>query len=349
MATTKYKVLEFFAGAGGLALGLEQAGFKTVGLIEIDKNCINTLFKNRPDWNLIHSDIIDLVGNNLDIYIKKFKNIDLISGGFPCQPFSYAGKKKGFNDTRGTIFYYFVEVIRKIRPKMFLIENVKGLLTHNDKKTFQTIIETLQKLDYHLSWQVLNALDYGIAQKRERLFIVGIDSCYSSQPFIFPPKYSKKLTLKDVLKNVPKSLGASYSDKKKKIFSLVPPGGCWKNLPTDIAKEYMGKSYFLGGGKTGIARRLSWNEPSLTLTCSPSQNQTERCHPDEIRPFTIREYARIQGFPDTWEFSGSIHSIYKQIGNAVPVNLAKSVGLKIIDHLNLINKRVWDTNNKDLI
>ena len=121
-------------------------------------------------------------------------------------------------------------------------------------------------------------------------------------------------------------------------MDLVPPGGCWINLPEDIAKDYMGKSYYSGGGRRGVARRISWDEPCLTLTCSPAQKQTERCHPDETRPFTTREYARIQSFPDDWKFSGSMSQVYKQIGNAVPVKLGKAVGLSIIDYLNKIEK-----------
>jgi DNA (cytosine-5)-methyltransferase 1 len=103
-------------------------------------------------------------------------------------------------------------------------------------------------------------------------------------------------------------------------LALVPPGGYWRDLPPKIQKEYMGGSFYLGGGKTGMARRLSWDEPSLTLTCSPAQKQTERCHPKYERPLTVREYARIQSFPDDWKFAGSIGHQYKQIGNAVPVN-----------------------------
>jgi DNA (cytosine-5)-methyltransferase 1 len=108
---------------------------------------------------------------------------------------------------------------------------------------------------------------------------------------------------------------------------LIPEGGYWRDLPDSLQRSYMGASYHLGGGKTGMARRLSWSEPSLTLTCNPAQKQTERCHPSDTRPLTVREYARIQTFPDDWDFVGSVSSQYKQIGNAVPVNLGYQVGL----------------------
>ena len=153
------------------------------------------------------------------------------------------------------------------------------------------------------------------------------------------------MTLKDALKkgelyntDVPKSQGQQYPKRKKEILDLVPAGGYWKDLPDDIQREYMQKSYFLGGGKTGMARRLSYDEPSLTLTCSPAQKQTERCHPEETRPLTVREYARIQTFPDEWEFVGSMTNQYKQIGNAVPVNLSYSVARSLVRLLNTIEK-----------
>lgn len=328
----RYHSLELFAGAGGLALGLEQAGFSHVGLVEIDKNSVETLKKNRPNWNVIHEDIIKFIDNGLENYLD-INNIDLVSGGFPCQPFSYAGNKLGLKDTRGNLFYFFAKVIKKVQPKIFLAENVRGLLNHDKGKTFKLMLKEFELLGYKLYWQILNAVDYGVPQKRQRLILIGIKNNLWIKDFIFPKRNDNIITLKEGLKDVPESLGARYSEKKKQILSLVRPGGCWKDLPAEIAKMYMGKSYFLGGGKTGIARRLSWDEPSLTLTCSPVQMQTERCHPEETRPFTIREYARIQSFPDDWEFVGSISSSYKQIGNAVPVNLAKKVGVEIIKYL----------------
>ena len=117
-------------------------------------------------------------------------------------------------------------------------------------------------------------------------------------------------------------------------MKLISPGGYWKDLPVEEQKEYMGASFYMGGGKTGMARRLSWDEPSLTLTTSPAQKQTERCHPEETRPLTVKEYARIQSFPDEWIFEGSIGSQYKQIGNAVPVNLGYYMGMTAADILN---------------
>ncbi|WP_132281935.1 DNA (cytosine-5-)-methyltransferase [Natranaerovirga hydrolytica] len=335
-----YSVVELFAGAGGLALGLEMAGFHSKGLVELDKYACQTLRTNRPKWNVIEKDIIQVVEQGIRNYVDiSIGELDLLSGGYPCQAFSYAGKKMGLSDARGTMFYYYAQALKQLLPKMFLAENVRGLVNHENGRTLSLMLKVFSDIGYTVKWHVLRALDYDVAQKRERIALVGIrndlvdnyDLSYS-----FPKPYGYELVLRDVLKDVPKSDGAKYPEYKKKVLALVPQGGYWRDLPDDIAQEYMGKSYYSGGGRTGMARRISWDEPSLTLTCSPAQKQTERCHPDETRPFTVREYARIQSFPDTWQFDCSTPNAYKQIGNAVPVNMAKAVGSSIVNILNQI-------------
>lgn len=335
VAKKQFVDLELFAGAGGLALGLEQAGFKSIGLVEFDKHAAQTLRDNRPEWNVIEEDItkITATDNGIFDYIPSDIEVDLLSGGYPCQAFSYAGKKMGMEDTRGTLFYHFAKIMEQVKPKMFLVENVKGLTTHDEGRTLKTMINVFESLGYTTTYKVLNAWNYGVAEKRERMILVGIRNDLNIT-YKFPKAHSYKPVLKDVLKDVPKSVGQSFSETKKKVMDLVPAGGYWRDLPEEIAKEYMGKSYYSGGGRTGMARRLSWDEPSLTLTTSPSQKQTERCHPDETRPFTTREYARIQSFPDDWKFSGGVGAIYKQIGNAVAVNFGKEVALSIVNSLN---------------
>ena len=315
--------IELFAGAGGLALGMEQAGIKTLEHVEFDKACCETLRTNRPNWNVVCNDI-----HNVDF--TEFANkIDIVTGGFPCQAFSYAGKKLGFEDTRGTLFHEFARCVKEVNPKMFLAENVRGLVSHDEGRTLSTILSVFEGLGYKVQKQVLNACYYGVGQKRERIVIIGIRKDLDID-FEYPTPDEKWTTLKEALKDCPVSAGVQYSEKKRKVLSLVPAGGCWVDLPDDIAKEYMGKSYNSGGGRRGMARRISWDEPCLTLTCSPSQKQTERCHPDETRPFTVREYARIQSFPDDWNFCGGIGDQYKQIGNAVPVEMARRVGVQLV-------------------
>lgn len=147
---------------------------------------------------------------------------------------------------------------------------------------------------------------------------------------MFPKEKNYTVSLREALKDCPPSDGQKYPEKKFEIMKKIPEGGYWKDLSIEDQKSYMGASFYLSGGKTGMARRLSWDEPSLTLTCAPAQKQTERCHPSETRPLNVREYARIQTFPDNWKFSGSIASQYKQIGNAVPVNLGYHVGRCVV-------------------
>jgi len=329
-----FTTLELFAGAGGLAYGLEKAGFKTVGLVEIDKYAAGTLRLNRPNWNVIENDIIEVANQGIYNYISNNIEVDLLSGGYPCQSFSYAGQKRGLDDVRGTMFSYYASILEQVMPKVFLAENVRGLLSHDEGKTLNTMIQVFEKIGYNVSHYLLKSNNYNVAQKRERTVIVGIRKDIK-QNYIPPKPYSYKPVLRDALKDTPISEGSKYPDKKRKVLELIPPGGYWRDLPDDIAREYMGVSYFSGGGRTGMARRISWDEPCLTLTCSPAQKQTERCHPDEVRPFTVREYARIQSFTDDWQFYGSISQQYKQIGNAVPVEMAKAIGLSII---NLLNK-----------
>ena len=344
LARRQYTAVELFAGAGGLALGLEEAGFKDVGLVEWDKYAASTLRTNRPEWNVIQGDVVEIAEKGIINYIDKDVDVDLLSGGYPCQAFSYAGKKLGLEDVRGTMFYYYAKILEELMPKVFLAENVRGLVSHDEGKTLKTMIDVFTEIGYNVEYKILKATDYGVAQKRERVIIIGTRKDLKNIEFKFPKPFGYIPTLRDALKDVPESEGSKYPEKKKKVLDLVPPGGCWIDLPEDVAKEYMGKSYYSGGGKRGMARRISWDEPCLTLTCSPAQKQTERCHPDETRPFTTREYARIQSFPDEWKFEGSVSQVYKQIGNAVPVKLGKAIGLAIVDYLNNTETEIENKN-----
>lgn len=326
-----YTTIELFAGAGGLALGVEKAGFKTLGLVEFNKDACDTLRANRPKWNVICDDIANISGQDLEqIFHVKKGELDLLSGGAPCQAFSYAGKRLGLEDARGTLFYHYAVFLEELQPKMFLFENVRGLLTHDGGKTYRTILDIFEKAGYEIQKAVLNAWDYGVAQKRERLITIGIRRDLEGKiKYTFPQKHDYKPVLRDVLQDVPESVGVPYGESKRRIFELVPPGGYWRDIDPEIAKAYMKSCWNMEGGRTGILRRLSMDEPSLTVLTSPSQKQTERCHPLEARPFTVRENARCQSFPDEWEFCGSVMSQYKQVGNAVPVNLAYEVAKEI--------------------
>ena len=167
--------IELFAGAGGLALGIEKAGFHTLALNEFNADACATLRKNRPQWNVIEGDVAELSCLDLEAYFSLKKGeLDLLSGGAPCQAFSYAGKSLSVEDARGTLFYHYAMFLRKLQPKMFLFENVKGLQSHNKGKTYETMLAIFEEAGYTIQKKVLNAWDYGVPQKRERLITVGI-------------------------------------------------------------------------------------------------------------------------------------------------------------------------------
>lgn len=331
----KLTSIELFAGAGGLALGLEKAGLENILLSEINKNACETLRSNRPSWNVIEGDVAKIDFN-------PYKGmVDLLTGGFPCQAFSYAGKRLGFEDARGTLFFEFARAVKEVEPLICVGENVRGLLQHENGRTIEGMVSILDELGYEvIPPKLLKAIFYRVPQKRERIFIVGLRKNLGLS-FEWPSQEDTIYSLKDALKkgrlfdtDVAESIGQTYPKNKREIMDLIPPGGYWRDLPIDLQKSYMKGSFHLGGGKTGMARRISWDEPCLTLTCAPAQKQTERCHPNETRPFTVKEYARIQTFPDEWEFMGALTSQYAQIGNAVPVNLAEAVGKAIVRSLN---------------
>ncbi len=324
---------ELFAGGGGLALGMEKAGFHHVLLNKFDHSPCETLRCNPPNWNVIEGDVHD-------IDFTPFRGkIDFLSGGFPCQAFSYAGKRLGFEETRGTLFFELARAVKEIQPKVFMGENVRGLFEHDNGRTLQTITDVIAELGYTLiEPRVLRAIQYDVPQKRERLILIAIRNDIAPLvDFKWPDVCTSVRTLRDAFfagelfnTDVPVSEGQRYPDSKYRVMQLVPEGGDWRDLPDDVARDYMKGSYNLGGGKTGMARRLAMDEPCLTLTCAPAQKQTERCHPIETRPLTVREYARIQTFPDNWQFCGNLTAKYKQIGNAVPVNLAWAIGRSLI-------------------
>lgn len=320
--------IEVCAGCGGLSSGFMRAGFKPLLLNEIQKTFCKTLRKN-------HEGVTIKEGSMLDLDLKPFKGqVDILQGGVPCQAFSHAGDRKGLEDPRGKLIVQFNKLINECEPKMFLVENVKGLTTHDKGETFKGILKLFENEGkYKVYHKILNAKDYDVPQKRERVIIVGVHNSIN-KVFTYPEKSKTAVLLKDVLVDVPPSPGAVYPEHKAAVMKLVPQGGCWVDLPEAIQKAYMGeKGMAAGGGKRGMARRLSMNEQCLTLTTSPCQKQTERCHPIETRPLNVREYARIQTFPDSYVFEGSMANQYKQIGNAVPVNLAYAIAKHVKEFL----------------
>ncbi len=352
--------ISFFAGAGGLDMGIHQAGFDVRLSVELEEKYCKTLRVNNPDMNVVCGDIMNY--SKEKIYREAGldnEEISLMFGGSPCQSFSTAGKRRAFEDERGLAMIKFAELIEEIKPKAFLIENVTGLLSaplknrpHKERgEGYPPLSEEegkgsalkflLRKFkSYNITYQKINAADYGVPQKRERVFIIGFRKDLD-KIFEFPkPTHGQGIkrysTFRDVLKEVVnvKHEHSEYTEKRLKYMKLIPVGGGnWKDLDEDVAKEAMGKSYYSGGGKTGFFRRIKIDEPAPTMLTSPTQNSTVLGHPLEDRPLSIQEYLVIQGFPVNYNVNGSLADKYIQIGNAVPVPIAKIIGEKIIETL----------------
>jgi DNA (cytosine-5)-methyltransferase 1 len=217
---TNFKVMELFAGCGGLALGLENAGLETQLLVEIDKDCVNTLNLNRPNWQTINDDVTK-------INFAEFTNqIDILAGGFPCQSFSYAGLGKGLEDTRGTLFFQFARCLQTIRPKIALAENVRGLLSHKKGETLAIMLNTFRDLGYYPVYRLLSSQFLDVPQKRERLIILATRNDLQIKP-IFPQEKNYTISLRQALEDCPESDGMAYNQRKKTVMNLVPPGGNW--------------------------------------------------------------------------------------------------------------------------
>jgi len=357
--------LSFFSGALGLDIGLEEAGLNILLACEFDKNCRKTIDLNKPELGLI-GDIRNYNVEEILEYsgLNDKSNVDVIVGGPPCQAFSTAGKRLGFADERGNVFLKFIEVIEQIRPRYFVIENVRGLMSSilqipiNDEITESIpedllsvkgssllyVILRLENAGYNINFDLYNAANYGTPQKRERIVIIG--TLDNEKVPLLPPTHSEFpieglqpwVNLREVLnhlRNMPLE-HINYSSERSYFYSFLNSGENWRNLPEELQIKAMGKAYYLGGGKTGFLRRLDWNKPSPTLVTNPAMPATDLCHPEEIRPLSVEEYKIIQQFPDNWIISGKTLDKYKQIGNAVPIGLGRAIGNAIINHSNNI-------------
>jgi DNA (cytosine-5)-methyltransferase 1 len=347
----------------GLDLGLERAGFKTVVALENDVSCIKTIRANRPSLPIIAKDIRTVTSKEiLSTAHLKIGEPYLISGGPSCQAFSTAGRRKSLHDPRGMLIWEFMRIVRECKPKMFLMENVRGILSAAIKhRTIETrgknnppleacekpgsalelILSKFDKMGYRVTYWLLNSTDYGVPQKRWRVFIVGNRQGHAIDPPITThsdiPITGKKrwLTLKDVIGDLNESSPSilKFSPSVGKYLHFIPQNGNWRDLPAHLQKLAMKKAYYAKGGRSGFFRRLSFSRPSPTLLTSPVTKASSLCHPSQLRPLSVTEYARIQQFPINWKFMGTIEQQYRQIGNAVPLGLASAVGKVIFNSL----------------
>ena len=343
-------VISFFSGAMGLDLGLEQAGLHIRICQDFDESCVKTIEANGKNAvlgdirNIRPEDILNKTG------LKQGEPF-LVCGGPPCQPFSTAGKRLGINDPRGSLFMDYIRMINYIRPRFFIMENVKGIMSsplksnldkpldeNSPKTVLDVILSEFNKLEYKTVYGILDAVNYGVPQFRERFVLIGsrdYEDIFLPIPTNFQMHQNKEMLWKttgDVIKDLEKNPGecASFSSDRLKYLRMIPEGGNWKDLPKDILEKAMGGAYLSGGGKVGFYRRLSYSQPSPTVVTSPVQKATMMCHPTQDRPLSIKEYARLQQFPEDWNFVGTTSAKYRQIGNAVPVGLAKAIGKAII-------------------
>lgn len=350
----QFRILDLFSGAGGLSLGLEMNdGFKTVVATDFFKNSLSTLKKNMPDVDIIFGDILDKNIKKSIIDKSKKGRVNMVVGGPPCQGFSNKGKKLGLSDPRNFLFLEYLNIVKELKPEIFIMENVKTLVTASDGYFINEINDKFKKLGYIVSFQVLKASDFGVPQSRERTFIIGSRSIAFNFNMLI--KSNKTVTVKDAISDLhylesgEGSVVMNYlnkplsryqkimRNKSSKLFnhtatshskiairklSLIPPEKGKEYLP----KELLGNQKF----KTTWSR-LEWNKVSPTIdTRFDTPSNGKNSHPELNRAITPREAARIQSFPDNFEFLGSKTEICKQIGNAVPPLLAKAIADSII-------------------
>lgn len=349
----KIVALSFFSGAMGLDIGMENGGIEAILACENNKECRKTIISNKPNIGLI-GDINEYNAEQILEMANLPKNtkIDVVFGGPPCQAFSTAGNRKAFNDERGNVFLRYLSLVGDLKPTYLVIENVRGLLSaeypfKGDKPikggALCVILEKIKEMGYTVSFNLYNAANFGAPQIRERVVMIcklGAEKVSYLQPTNSEtgedglPKWN---TLGDALKILPEGTihhHTNFPENRLKYFRMLKEGEYWKNLPLEMQKEALGRSFELGGGKTGFLRRVSYSKPSPTLVTSPTMPATDLAHPIEDRPLSIEEYKCIQGFPLEWEICGKIVDQYKQIGNAVPIKLGEAIAKTIINDMN---------------
>ena len=361
-------LISLFSGALGLDLGLEQAGFVLKAAVECNQFAIQTIKDNKDNLKNKKPIIIDRpmsLKNITEICDEILKKTTLkksgcyvLAGAPPCQPFSTAGKRASLKDSRSCGFRIFFKAIRILKPKFFVIENVKGILSAAKKhrplaergpgfpqltpdeehgSAFIELLDDIEKLckdiGYCCSWGLINSADYGAPQVRERVIFIGSLDGH----FIWPgPTHSKGgnngtkkwVTLRKALKGIndPEPVYNKFNKRVSNYLELIPEGSNWRALPNNLQRKAIGAAFKSWGGRSGFLRRLSWEKSAPTITNNPKTKATMLCHPTEIRPLSVRECARLQQFPDKWNFFGSVAAQYKQVGNATPLSIGEAIG-----------------------
>jgi DNA (cytosine-5)-methyltransferase 1 len=346
--------LSFFSGAMGLDQGIEKADFDIRLVCEFDKYCRQTIALNKPELPVIE-DVNDYSGAEVLAAAKlgAGAEVDLIVGGPPCQAFSTAGKRAGFNDQRGNAFLSYLNIAFEIRPKYLVIENVRGLLScpmqHRPHEmrgrdypdltmdelpggALNFVLSLIRRNGYEYSFNLYNSANFGTPQVRERVVIICARE--GKKPPYLVPTHSENgegglppwRTFREATAGVTGHHHLEFPEKRRVFYRLLKEGQNWRSLPIELQKQALGNAYNSGGGKTGFLRRLAWDKPSPTLVTHPAMPATDLAHPEEDRPLSIEEYKRLQEFPDDWQLAGPLLQQYKQVGNAVPASLGFAIG-----------------------
>lgn len=347
---TKPVFIDLFAGAGGLSIGLENAGFKMIAATDWDHWSCETLKINHPDAFVYEGDIEKMSPQEFAKQLGT-KKIDLIVGGPPCQGFSQLGKRLA-DDPRNKLWQHYMKFVDYFRPPLFVMENVPQLLKSDE---FEEIKKRAESLGYEVATQILHAADYGVPQKRKRVIIIGSLVSTPSHPeptHRSPDKYDLLhsdlpiwRTVRDAIADLPKKpdgknwhVGRNPTDKSLERYKHVPEGGNRFNLPLNLTPDCWKNK---PSGSTDLFGRLSWDKPALTIRTEFFKPEKGRyLHPKEHRPITVREAARIQTFPDDYVLVGSHIEAAKQVGNAVPCLLAEQIGKKLLQLLQATTERI---------
>lgn len=392
----KYKAISLFSGAMGLDIGMHKTGrFELLAAVEKVPAFCQTIRQNVSRGRLggkpivFEGDITDI--DPLEVMkVTGIKpgDLDILVGGPPCQSFSTAGRRGTTQDPRGTLLWQFLRFVEVMQPKVFVMENVRGLISAALKHRpisergqrelspdempgsvvdlFARDLQALSGCSYHMDVFEVNSVNYGAPQIRERVLFIGnrfnvqvdfpqpthanpadllVEEVSAQKSLLDDEPASKKpwRTLGDALEGLddPSPQVLDFSERKKSFLEIVPPGANWRSLPLHLQQESMGKAWFAKGGRSGWWRRLTPDLPCPTLVTLPNHASTALCHPTLTRALTVREYARIQEFPDDWEFCGKLSEQYTQIGNAVPTRLGEIAGGVVASTLDNLNARKW--------
>lgn len=372
---SQYSVISLFSGAMGLDLGMARTGrFRLLACVEKDKASCETIRANQVagrlprELEVIEQDITKLDPAELmDKLGIRPGEIDVLVGGPPCQSFSTAGKRGSVQDTRGTLLWHYLRFVQALSPKFFVMENVRGLLSASMKhrsgkgvphldpeempgsvvRAFAEELNSKVPPSYRMDCFEVNAVNYGAPQLRERAIFIG--NRFNSvvefpAPTHGPGGHLPWGTLGEALSGVsdPNPVRLEFSPRKLQYLSMVPPGSNWRSLPKEVQEESMGSAYHIKGGRSGWWRRLSFDLPCPTLVTMPNHSSTSLCHPNETRALTLREYARVQEFPDDWVFMGTPSELFRQVGNAVPVRLGEVTGQVLLGAMDDLRATEWE-------